>query len=103
MGASAGYVVGFVLAAAVCGHLAVRGTDRSVLGSVPTMLVGELCIYLPGVAWLALYVHLGLGTALALGFTPFVIGDALKLALAAGLLPTAWWLTGLQREAPRSP
>ena len=52
------------------------------------MLVGEVCIYVVGVPWLAIDLHVGLAKAIALGFTPFVIGDAIKLGLAAGLLPT---------------
>ncbi|HUZ20471.1 MAG TPA: biotin transporter BioY [Acidimicrobiales bacterium] len=97
-GASTGYVFGFVLASAVCGRLAERGADRSILGSLPTMLAGELCIYVPGVTWLALDAHVGLAKALSLGFTPFVVGDALKMGLAAGLLPAAWWMTGERRR-----
>ncbi|MGD0447478.1 MAG: biotin transporter BioY [Candidatus Dormibacteria bacterium] len=97
-GPLAGYIVGFILAAAVCGLLAERGADRRVLRSLPTMVAGELCIYLPGVTWLALSEHLGPLTALALGFTPFVIGDAIKLALAAGLLPAAWALARPRRR-----
>lgn len=90
-GASEGYLFGFMLAAIVCGAYAERGrTDRSIFGSIPTMLVGEVCIYAVGVSWLAIDLHIGLAKAIALGFTPFVIGDAIKLALAAGLLPTAW-------------
>jgi biotin transport system substrate-specific component len=98
-GALTGYILGFILAAAVCGMLAERGADRSVLRCLPTMLAGELCIYVPGVTWLALYAHLGPLTALALGCTPFLVGDALKLALAAGLLPAAWALTRPHRRA----
>lgn len=93
-GASTGYLFGFVLASAVCGFLAERGGDRTLARAVVTMLVGEICIYLVGVTWLAVDLHVGAGTALALGFTPFVAGDGIKLALAAGLLPSAWWLAG---------
>lgn len=92
VGASFGYIIGFFLAAAACGYLAERGADRSVLGSVPAMIAGEILIYLAGVTWLAVDLHVGVGTALHLGFTPFVIGDAIKAAIAAGLLPAAWKL-----------
>jgi biotin transport system substrate-specific component len=91
-GASFGYIVGFFFAAAICGYLAERGADRSILGSVPAMLAGEVMIYLFGVTWLAFDLHVGAGEALSLGFTPFVIGDAIKAAIAAGLLPAAWAL-----------
>jgi biotin transport system substrate-specific component len=86
-GASFGYIVGFFFAAAVCGYLAERGADRSVRGSVPAMLAGEVMIYLFGVTWLAFDLHVSAASALHLGFTPFVIGDAIKAVIAAGLLP----------------
>jgi biotin transport system substrate-specific component len=92
-GASFGYIVGFFFAAAICGYLAERGADRSILGSVPAMLAGEVMIYLFGVTWLAFDLHVGAGEALSLGFTPSVIGDAVKAAIAAGLLPAAWALS----------
>jgi biotin transport system substrate-specific component len=97
VGASFGYIVGFFFAAAACGYLAERGVDRSVLGSVPAMIVGEIIIYAFGVTWLAFDLHLGRGAALADGFTPFVAGDAIKAAIAAGLLPVAWQLAGRRR------
>jgi biotin transport system substrate-specific component len=92
--ASFGYIVGFFLAATTCGYLAELGADRSVLRSVPAMLVGEVLIYTLGCAWLAIDLHLGASATLRDGFTPFVIGDAIKAAIAAGLLPLAWKLAG---------
>lgn len=97
VGASFGYVIGFVLCAALCGRLAERGADRTLLGSVPAMVAGEVVMYAVGVTWLAVYLHVGLGQAIALGLTPFLIGDAIKAALAAMLLPTAWKLAGSRR------
>ncbi|HTA09135.1 MAG TPA: biotin transporter BioY [Streptosporangiaceae bacterium] len=97
VGASFGYIVGFFFAAAACGYLAERGADRSVLRSVPAMIVGEIIIYAFGVSWLAIDLHLGTNAALADGFTPFVAGDAIKAAIAAGLLPVAWQLAGRRR------
>ena len=100
VGASFGYVLGFFFAAILCGYLAERGADRSVLRSVPAMVAGEVVIYAFGVTWLALALHLSASQALAEGFTPFVAGDAIKAAIAAGLLPGAWWLTGSRRNRP---
>ncbi|HET8979050.1 MAG TPA: biotin transporter BioY, partial [Solirubrobacteraceae bacterium] len=97
VGASFGYVIGFVLCAALCGRLAERGADRTLLGSVPAMIAGEVVMYAVGVTWLAVYLHVGLGQAIALGLTPFLIGDAIKAALAAMLLPTAWKLAESRR------
>jgi biotin transport system substrate-specific component len=96
--ASFGYIIGFFAAATVCGYLAGRGADRSILKSVPAMLVGEILIYAFGCAWLAVDLHLGVRATLADGFTPFVIGDAIKAAIAAGLLPVAWKLTGRRQD-----
>ena len=97
VGASFGYVVGFVLCAALCGWLAERGADRSVLKSVPAMVAGELVMYGVGVLWLALDLHVGPARAIALGLTPFLVGDAVKAAVAALLLPGAWKLVGSRR------
>lgn len=99
VGASFGYVVGFVLCAALCGYLAQRGADRSVSRSVPAMVAGEVAIYLCGVIWLALSLHVGASEAISLGFTPFVAGDAIKAALVALALPGAWKLVGNGRTA----
>jgi biotin transport system substrate-specific component len=94
VGASFGYIIGFVLCAALCGFLAERGADRSILQSVPAMVAGEIVMYAVGVAWLAFYLHLGAGKAISEGFTPFLIGDSIKAALAAGLLPASWKIVG---------
>lgn len=94
VGASFGYIVGFVLCAALCGFLAQRGADRSLWKSVPVMVAGEAVIYGVGVLWLALNLHVGAGRAISLGLTPFLAGDAIKAALAAVLLPGAWKLAG---------
>lgn len=94
VGASFGYIVGFVVAAGLCGHLAERRADRSILGSVPVMLAGEVVMYAIGVTWLAVDLHVGAGKAISLGLTPFLAGDAIKAALAAVALPSAWKLAG---------
>ena len=97
--ASFGYVVGFVFAAAVVGQLARRGGDRTVVRTAATMVVGNAVIYAFGVGWLGAYLGVGLSTALSLGLTPFLAGDALKIALAAGLLPATWRL--VRHSEPR--
>jgi biotin transport system substrate-specific component len=93
-GASFGYIIGFFLAAALCGLLAERRADRSVLRSLPAMLAGEVVIYAAGLTWLALYAHLGPAATISEGLTPFMAGDAIKAVIAAGLLPAAWRLAG---------
>ena len=92
--ASFGYIIGFVLAGALVGWLARRGLDRTVPRTIGIMVLGNLVIYVLGVAWLANFLAVDLPTALGFGLWPFLIGDALKIALAAGLLPGAWKLVG---------
>jgi biotin transport system substrate-specific component len=92
-GPTFGYVLGFVVAATVVGALAARGGDRTPARTVATMALGTLLVYAVGVPWLAASLHVGLGRALALGARPFLVGDAVKVLLAAGLLPAAWRLT----------
>ncbi len=91
---SLGYVIGFIAAAALLGQLARRGLDRNPLGVVAAMVLANLVIYAFGASWLALRLHLGLGPTLSEGVTPFLLGDAIKAALAAVLLPGAWRLLG---------
>lgn len=94
LGASFGYIVSYPCAAAAVGALARRGGDRTPLRTVGTMLVGSAIIYAVGVPWLMATLHVGLARGLALGFTPFVVSDLVKVGLAAGLLPGAWALAG---------
>ena len=94
---SFGYIVGFVVAAALVGALARRGADRGVLGTIGLMVAGNLVIYAIGLPWLMVALGVDLSKGLELGVTPFLIGDALKIALAAGLLPVAWRLAGDSR------
>ncbi|MFH9225049.1 biotin transporter BioY [Streptomyces lydicus] len=93
-GATFGYIVGMLLAAGLVGALARRGGDRGVLRTAATMAAGTAVIYGVGVPYLALSMHVSLGQAAAVGLVPFLIGDALKAALAMGALPTAWKLAG---------
>jgi biotin transport system substrate-specific component len=85
-----GYLVGFVIAAFVVGWLCERGLDRSFFTSVLAMLPGSVIIYLVGATWLGFALHANASTAIAYGVTPFLVGDVLKLIVAALLLPVAW-------------
>lgn len=93
-GATGGYLLGFVVAAAVVGALAERRQDRSLLTSIPAMLTGTAIIYTFGALWLAHHQGISVAKAVELGVSPFLIGDAVKLLLAGLLLPAAWRLVG---------
>ena len=91
-GATGGYLIGFILAAAVTGYLAQRRWDRRFNSAVAAMLTGSVAIYAVGLPWLAIDQGTGLQETLEDGLYPFVIGDLLKLYLAGALLPGAWRL-----------
>ncbi len=88
--ASAGYLWGFLLAAVLVGWLARLGWDRSFRSSVSAMFFGELVIYACGIPWLMHALGVDVQTALTYGLYPFVVGDTIKLLIAAGALPLAW-------------
>ena len=88
MGPTAGYLFGFLLAAIAMGYLAERGLGRTVVSTITAMVIGNCVIYLCGALWLANFI--GFGQAIAAGVLPFLYGDALKLVVAAGLMPWAW-------------
>ena len=88
MGPTAGYLFGFLLAAMAMGYLAERGMGRTVVSTIAAMVIGNCVIYLCGALWLANFI--GFGQAIAAGVLPFLYGDALKLVIAAGLMPLAW-------------
>ncbi|MDK0519463.1 biotin transporter BioY [Streptomyces sp. ML-6] len=91
---SFGYVLGMLLAAVVVGALARRGGDRSMPRTAGTMVLGSAIIYSVGVPYLALSTGMSASAAIAAGLVPFLLGDALKAALAMGALPAAWKLAG---------
>ena len=91
VGPTGGYLLGFLIAAVVVGWLAERGFDRSIILTAIAMLVGSILIYIPGVIWLGSVVGWD-KPVLQWGMIPFLYGDALKLAIAALLMPTVWKL-----------
>jgi biotin transport system substrate-specific component len=97
MGGTGGYLVGYVLATLALGALAHRGWDRSVKWMALAMIIGNVLIYVPGLLWLGTLYGWD-KPILAWGLTPFLIGDVIKLALAAMVLPALWKLVGDARS-----
>ena len=93
-GTTGGYLIGFVVAGALVGRLAELGWDRKIGGALGAMLLGNLVIYAIGLPWLGVVTSSNPEETIALGLTPFLLGDALKLVLAAVLFPVAWWVVG---------
>lgn len=90
MGPTGGFLLGFVLMAAIVGFAADRGASRSILLAVPVALVASVAIYVPGLVWPA--VTLGTeGSALWAGWmAPFLLADGVKAVLAALIVTGAW-------------
>jgi biotin transport system substrate-specific component len=98
-GPTFGYLVGFIAAAAVVGYLSQRGWHKSVAGVLGSFAIANSVIYLVGLPWLAfalgsLGVANDLASVAAAGLAPFIIGDVIKMTLAAALLPLAWKFLG---------
>lgn len=93
-GATGGYLLGFVAAAWVVGKLAEQQQDRKIGTAIGAFLTGNLVIYAFGIVGLMAATSMNLTEAVTNGMAPFIIGDTIKVLLAAGLLPTAWKLTG---------
>lgn len=87
-----GFLWSFPVAAGVIGLLAQLGWDRSVGSALGAMLLGEVVVFIFGVAWLAHFLGVGAEQARELALYPFVIGELVKLAIAAAVLPGAWRL-----------
>ena len=94
LGATGGYLIGFMLAGAVVGRFAELGWDRHIGGSLAMMIVGSVIIYAIGLPWLAAVGGFSVADTIAYGLTPFIVWDAAKLAVAAGIFPAGWWMVG---------
>jgi biotin transport system substrate-specific component len=99
---SGGYILGFILAAALVGFLAERGWDRGAWVQV-ALLLGTSLVYVPGVLWLKHQLHVSLSRSLELGLYPFIAGDLMKVFVASMLLPGAWVVAGKKRDSGPNP
>ena len=85
--ASFGYILGYFLVAAIAGLAAQRGADRRVLTMAPTALASIFSVYVLGLAWMIPFAHMTIEQGIMKGFVPFIVGDLVKAAVAAGLFP----------------
>jgi biotin transport system substrate-specific component len=91
LGATGGYIVGFVLAAALTGWLAERRWDRKLLGGMVSYLAGSAIVFAVGLPWLAASLGLNLQQTLEAGLYPFILGGVIKAAIAAGVIRLGWF------------
>jgi len=96
-GPTGGYLVAFPAAAFVTGAFAENGWDKRFLTAVAAMFAGSAIIIVAGWAWFSFLTHTAPGIAFKLSIAPFLVGDIIKIALAAAVLPTGWSL--LKRKA----
>lgn len=94
MGPTAGYLFGFIPAAFATGWLAEKGWDRNAISTALAMAIGNAIIYVPGLIVLGTMLNATPSVTLGYGFLPFYMGDLVKLALAAAVMPLAWTFLG---------
>lgn len=90
--ASFGYIIGYLVAAIIVGSMARRRADRTFMGTFGMIAIGSLIIYAFGLPWLMGFLGVDLAQGLQLGVVPFLVGDLIKTAAAALLLPATWRL-----------
>ncbi|HWD96366.1 MAG TPA: biotin transporter BioY [Acidimicrobiales bacterium] len=97
--ATFGFLIGFVIAGTVLGWVAGRGGDRTIVKAFIAMAVGDAIVFLIGVTWLGFDLHVNAGTAISLGFTPFIGGELIKAGIAGVALPASWRLVDRATKA----
>ena len=90
IGATGGYLVGMLIASFVLGYLADRKADQKFRTSFPALLLGDAIIFTFGLLWLQQTLDLSWAKTIAAGFTPFILGEAIKIAITATSLPLVW-------------
>ncbi len=89
-GATGGYLVGMLVASLLLGYLADRKADQKFRTSFPALLLGDVVIFAFGLTWLHASLDMTWAATIKAGFTPFILGEALKIAITATSLPLVW-------------
>ncbi|MEO0010969.1 MAG: hypothetical protein RIQ39_558 [Actinomycetota bacterium] len=90
MGATGGYLFGMLAASLLLGYLADRKADQKFATSFPALILGEITIFGFGLLWLKNSLDLSWSATLSAGFTPFILGEILKIAIVGTSLPLIW-------------
>jgi biotin transport system substrate-specific component len=90
VGATGGYLVGMLIATFVLGQFARFRLDQKFLTALPSMLVGTVITFAFGLVWLHQYTGKSWSWTISAGLTPFIVGEALKIAIAGTSLPAIW-------------
>lgn len=97
-GVTAGYLLGFIVAAFVVGLLIERGLGRKFSTTVLAMGIGNIILYCFGLPWLATVLNISLSKTMILGLVPFIPGDLYKMGIASVLLPALWSFFGKPKD-----
>jgi biotin transport system substrate-specific component len=100
--ATGGFIIGFIVAAGLVGHLVEKGWGANIVKLCGAMLLGAAIVYVPGLIWLVgwlcimkgMEVSSAIAIALTTGMLPFILGDIIKAILAALAFPAAFSLLG---------
>ncbi len=98
-GATGGYIVGFVLAAALTGYLAERRWAKSFVGGLASYLAGSAVVFAVGLPWLGFTLGLTVEQTLTAGLYPFILGGVVKAVLAAGVIRAGWFAADRGRRS----
>ncbi len=98
VGATGGYLVGMLIATLLLGYLADRKADQKFRTSFPALLAGTLTIFIFGLVWLKFSLDLSWAKTFSVGLYPFILGEALKIAITATSLPLIWQKLVLKRS-----
>jgi biotin transport system substrate-specific component len=90
VGATGGYLVGMLLTSALLGYLGGRKWDQKFKTALPAMLIGNVLTFALGLLWLNQFTGKDWAWTISAGFTPFIIGEILKIAIAGTSLPIFW-------------
>jgi biotin transport system substrate-specific component len=88
--ATGGYLIGMLVATIVIGYLANKKADQKFRTSFPMLILGSVIIFAFGLTWLRFSLDMSWSQTIAVGLTPFIFGEALKIAITATSLPLIW-------------
>jgi biotin transport system substrate-specific component len=92
MGPTGGYLVAFPAAAFITGAFAEHGWDRRFFSAAAAMAIGSIVIIVCGCVWFVVVSHTSILNAFNVTVAPFILGDIVKILLAAAVLPSGWKL-----------
>ena len=98
VGPTGGYLAGMILTSLALGYLANKKWDARFRTALPAMLIGEVLTFIPGLIWLQHATGKDWSWTISAGFTPFILGEAIKISLAAVTLPTIWKVVDKRRS-----